>query len=152
MNPIIIRQIEQMADEAMPAISVLSNSIAALYWSEEHISWAGIYYIDENLDAWLGLFQGKPACMKIPAKKGVIGACVQANRPILVKDVHSFEGHVACDATSKSEIVLPLYKDGKLKAVLDLDSDKEAFFTEEDQNSLTSVCRVLEKSAFCVTL
>lgn len=104
-------------------MSRLANMTAALYQSDPHISWAGFYTIDAHDDAWLSIFQGKPACMKIPAGKGVIGHTVKIKHWTCVSDVAVFPGHVACDPDSRSELVIPLYKEGLLFAVLDLDAD-----------------------------
>lgn len=94
----------------------------------------------------LGPFQGKPACIEIPIGKGVCGRAVQEDCLQLVKNVHEFPGHIACDSASNSEIVIPIYKEGRIFGVLDIDSPKFARFTEEDADGLCAFVRILEKT------
>ena len=93
----------------------------------------------------LGPFQGKPACILIPVGRGVCGTAVAEDRTQLVKDVHQFPGHIACDCASNSEIVVPIHKDGKVWGVLDIDSPLFSRFLEEDQAGLEEFVRILEK-------
>lgn len=126
---LLIEQLHALNDPGVPKESRLNNMIAALYWSDPNISWAGIYKADSDSGTtWLSSFQGKPACMMIPAHHGVIGACLDQKKTMVVSNVHEFPGHIACDSASKSEIVLPLYMDGQIHAVLDLDSDVFSHF------------------------
>lgn len=153
MNSLLFEQIQALDDPSLCRISRLANAIAAIYCSDQAISWAGLYYIRPDGQAELGPFQGKPACMHIDPGKGVIGTCVLAGRPVLVEDVHAFPGHIACDSASQSEIVLPIFdQKGKLSAVLDLDSDIPAHFTAENQVWLEKICSQLSDFSFCVTL
>ena len=120
-------------------VPFLSNAAAALYEELEDINWAGFYLMREGRLV-LGPFQGKTACIHIEIGKGVCGSAVAQNRIIRVEDVHEFPGHIACDAASRSEIVLPLRdSDGKILGVLDIDSPLTGRFTEEDQQGLAPI-------------
>lgn len=153
MNQLLLSQIQALNDPSVLPISRLSNMIAAIYWSDPGINWAGIYYVDHTQQAVLGPFQGKPACTIIHSGKGVIGACIAKKGSLAVEDVLSFPGHIACDAGSRSELVIPLFtKEGQLGAVLDLDSSKPAFFSQEDVSLLQACAAILQDCAFCVTL
>ena len=91
----------------------------------------------------LGPFQGKSACIRIPFGKGVCGAAASSLQVQRVEDVHAFPGHIACDAASASELVVPIVRNGELIAVLDLDSPSKARFDEEDEAGCVELCRVL---------
>ena len=121
------------------AIANMAN-VAALIWEfVPDLNWAGFYrMVDEELV--LGPFQGKAACIRIPLGRGVCGAAAQSRATQLVTDVHAFPGHIACDAASSSEIVIPLIHAGQLLGVLDLDSPKPARFDAEDQAGLEALC------------
>jgi GAF domain-containing protein len=121
------------------AIANMAN-VAALIWEfVPDLNWAGFYrMVDEELV--LGPFQGKAACIRIPLGRGVCGAAAQSRETQLVTDVHAFPGHIACDAASASEIVIPLIHAGQLLGVLDLDSPKPARFDAEDQAGLEALC------------
>ena len=96
----------------------------------------------------LGPFQGKPACIEIPVGRGVCGTAVREGKTILVEDVHAFPGHIACDSASNSEIVVPIFRDGEVYGVLDIDSPYVGRFGQEDQQGLEAVVRTLEKTLF----
>lgn len=113
-------------------VTNLSNSTALINALIEDISWCG-FYIIKNEELVLGPFQGLPACTRIKIGKGVCGTAAKEKETILVKDVNSFEGHIACDAASNSEIVIPIIKDEKVYGVLDIDSTSIARFHEEDK-------------------
>ena len=102
--------------------------------------------MDEQSDIlYVGPFQGKIACANIKMNDGVCGKSAYEDRVIRVQDVHEFEGHIACDSASESEIVIPLKKDGKLWGVLDIDSPKKGRFTQEDEDELVKIAKVLEQ-------
>ena len=103
------------------AIADLANLSALLFDVVPDLNWAGFYFV-KGEELVLGPFQGKPACVRIPMGKGVCGAAATAGEPLVVPDVHAFSGHIACDGASNSEMVVPLKKEGKVVAVLDLDS------------------------------
>lgn len=120
-------------------------NVAALIWETlPDLNWAGFY---RNVDGELvlGPFQGRPACIRIPFGTGVCGAAAATQEVQRVEDVHAFPGHIACDAASVSELVVPIVRDGKLIAVLDLDSPNPSRFTEEDEAGCVAVCDLLAK-------
>ncbi len=126
-------------------VPFLSNAAAVLYQSLPDINWAGFYLMHEGRLV-LGPFQGKPACIHIAVGKGVCGTAVQENRVLRVADVHEFPGHIACDSASRSEIVLPLVKNGRIFGVLDIDSPKTDRFTEADENGLKEIAELIQDS------
>lgn len=126
-------------------IANMANISALLFNQLEEVNWAGFYlYKDDQLV--LGPFQGLPACIRIPMGKGVCGTAAQTGEVQRIADVHAFEGHIACDAASNSEIVIPLKKDGRLLGVLDIDSPVHDRFTEQDQAKFESIVSLLIES------
>lgn len=113
----------------------LANAAALLWEETEGINWLGFYLIDKETDKLiLGPFQGKAACTEIPIGSGVCGTSAELKKAILVPDVHAFEGHIACDSASRSELVVPLIDStGEVVGVLDVDSPMTGRFTEEDR-------------------
>ena len=140
----LIAQVKALTEGIPYPIANLANTSAAIWENLDQLNWAGFYLMEDGALV-LGPVQGKPACIRIPVGKGVCGTAVQENRTILVEDVHQFPGHIACDCASNSEIVVPIYKNGQIYGVLDLDSPYFARFTEEDQKGLEAVVRVLER-------
>lgn len=124
-------------------ITVLSNAAALLWDSLEDINWAG-FYLTRGGRLELGTFQGKPACTVIEIGKGVCGTAVAEDRTQLVKNVHEFPGHIACDSASNSEIVVPVHAGGTIYGVLDIDSPLLERFTEDDRAGLEEFVRILE--------
>lgn len=124
-------------------ISNLANASALLGDALLNINWVGFYLMREGRLV-LGPFQGKPACIEIEIGKGVCGTAVANDQVMLVKDVHQFPGHIACDSASNSEIVIPLHKGTEIVGVLDIDSPVLARFDEEDQEGLEHFVRILE--------
>lgn len=116
-------------------IANLANSSALLFQSLPDLNWAGFYLLKDG-ELVVGPFQGKPACVRIAMGKGVCGTAAAQRTTQLVRDVHEFPGHIACDAVSNSEIVVPMIRNGELLGVLDLDSPKLARFDEEDKKGL----------------
>lgn len=110
----------------------LSNASALIWLMIEDINWAG-FYLMKNGKLVLGPFQGKPACINIELGKGVCGTAAQNRETQLVKDVHDFPGHIACDSASQSEVVVPIIVDGEVIGVLDIDSPDINRFDEEDR-------------------
>jgi GAF domain-containing protein len=109
-----------------------ANMAALLYHGLPDLNWAGFYFTQGG-ELVLGPFQGQPACVRIPWGSGVCGAAASRGEIVLVPDVHDFPGHIACDAVSQSELVVPLIEDGRVTGVLDLDSPRLARFDAEDQ-------------------
>lgn len=118
------------ADEP-DAVANMANGAALIWQFLPDLNWAG-FYRDVGGELVLGPFQGKAACIRIPFGKGVCGAAASTLETQLVPDVHAFPGHIACDAASRSELVVPIVRDGALRAVLDLDSPSAARFDGED--------------------
>lgn len=136
-------QLMSLSDGVGWDITILSNAAALLWDSLKDINWAGFYLIRSGR-LELGPFQGKPACTVIEIGKGVCGTAVAEDRTQLVKNVHEFPGHIACDSASNSEIVVPVHAGEKIYGVLDIDSPILARFDEEDKAGLEAFVRVLE--------
>jgi len=119
-------------------LAVLANTSALLFERLEEVNWAGFYLLEGDTLV-LGPFQGKIACVRIPSGKGVCGTAVATDAIQRVDDVHAFAGHIACDAASNSEIVLPVRVNGQIIGVLDIDSTQYARFSEEDEIGLKSL-------------
>lgn len=129
----LIAQAEGLFHGERDAIANAANMSALIYDAVADLNWAGFYFLKSADELVLGPFQGKVACVRIPVGKGVCGSAVAEKRSQLVPDVHAFPGHIACDAASRSELVVPLMRDGMIFGVLDLDSPLPGRFTEEDQ-------------------
>jgi GAF domain-containing protein len=127
------------------AIANAANTAALLYHSLPEVNWVGFYFL-KGRDLVLGPFQGKPACTRIPLGKGVCGTAGERRESILVPDVNAFPGHIACDAGSRSELVVPLMKDGDLWGVLDLDSPELGRFDEADRAGCEALARIYIES------
>lgn len=115
------------------AIANAANLSALIFDLVADLNWAGFYFLKENNELVLGPFQGKVACVRIPSGRGVCGAAVAARAAQVVPDVHAFPGHIACDAASRSELVVPLIRAGAVLGVLDLDSPTPGRFDAQDQ-------------------
>ena len=124
--------------------AAMSNLSALLMTSMDRLNWAGFYLLRGGRLV-VGPFQGKPACIHIPVGKGVCGTAVLRDETQLVPDVHLFPGHIACDGESASEIVIPIHHDGKVAAVLDMDSPVKSRFSAEDADGLTALVRLMEE-------
>ncbi len=126
------------------ALANAANMSALLYQSLPDLNWAGFYFLQGN-ELVLGPFQGKVACVRIPLGRGVCGTAAQRRETLVVPDVHAFPGHIACDAASRSEIVVPLIENDRLLGVLDLDSPRVARFDSEDALGLRAAVEVFVK-------
>ena len=140
--PLIKRQIESIIEDVPYLGACLSNVSSILYHSMDDVSWVGFYLIKDN-QLVLDTFQGQPACSLIPLNKGVCGKAASIKETVLVDDVHQFEGHIACDSASKSEIVVPLIKDDKVLGVLDIDSYSYNRFNNDDKNNLEEIVTII---------
>lgn len=141
---LISKEIEALTSDVSDLIANLSNVSALLNTELTDINWVGFYLLKDD-KLILGPFQGKPACVTISVGKGVCGTAVSTDSLQLVKDVHAFPGHIACDSASNSEIVLPLHdKSGKVVAVLDIDSPTLGRFSEADGEGILLLQHVLE--------
>ena len=139
---LLCESLKALAEEEKAAVPLLANASALLVQALEGLNWAGFYLLREGRLV-LGPFQGKPACIHIAVGKGVCGTAVQEDRTLRVDDVHAFPGHIACDGASRSEIVVPLRKEGVILGVMDLDSPRPARFTAADQAGLEAFARLL---------
>ena len=144
MYQLLIAQLKALTEDNPYQISNLANAAALIYDSLEQINWAG-FYIMQDGKLILGPFQGKIACTQIAVGKGVCGTAVATGKTQRVDDVHLFAGHIACDSASNSELVIPVYKDGEIFGVLDIDSPIKGRFSEEDQAGLEALVKELEK-------
>ena len=142
---LLAKQLTSLLEGVDNQISKLANTSAFLYNSLNDVSWVGFYLLDKDY-LYLGPFQGKVACTVIPVGKGVCGTCVKENKTILVKNVHEFPGHIACDSESNSEIVLPIFKDNNLVMVLDIDSKSLNRFDESDKDGLEMITNVISEN------
>lgn len=142
---LLAAQIKSLAEDEPHYIPVFSNASALLNENMEDLNWAG-FYIMNNGSLMLGPFQGKVACIRIELGKGVCGTAAATDETQLVKDVHQFPGHIACDIASNSEIVVPIHRDGKVIAVLDIDSPNLSRFDEKDQEGLELFVKALEET------
>ncbi len=141
---LLAQQLQALIEGEPDLIANLSNTSAAINEALDNINWVGFYLVKDGMLV-LGPFQGKPACIRIPFGKGVCGTAAQNDQTQLVKDVHEFTGHIACDSASRSEIVIPIHdKKGAVAAVLDIDSPYLARFDENDQAGLEDCVKILE--------
>ncbi|MBQ9468452.1 MAG: GAF domain-containing protein [Clostridia bacterium] len=140
----IIGQLSALCEGVPYLAANLSNASALLYDALPRLNWAGFYLLRGGA-LWLGPFQGKPACVRIAPGKGVCGRAAEEDRTLVVPDVHVFPGHIACDGASRSEIVVPLHRAGKVVGVLDLDSPEYDRFTEEDRELIERFASKLEE-------
>ena len=151
----ILRAAEALAEGDLWNISIYANISSLLFGSMEDVSWAGFYIAESFITKvdrrpeedclLLGPFSGKPACVVIPFGKGVCGTAAAGKKTLVVEDVELFPGHIACDPDSRSEIVVPFFKEGRVAGVLDIDSRSRGRFSERDKEGLEAVCRMLEK-------
>ncbi len=144
----IVSSLRALTEGVPHATANLANASALLYQSMTEINWAGFYLLEGDRLV-LGPFQGKPACIEIPLGRGVCGTAASRGETVRVADVHAFPGHIACDSASASEIVVPLYREGQLVGVLDIDSPVKDRFTAEDQAWLEDFARVLGRQVIC---
>jgi GAF domain-containing protein len=140
---LVKKQLHALIHEEKNQIANLSNASALLNQFLDRINWVGFYLMDTNQQLVLGPFQGLPACIRIPLGKGVCGTSALKKETVLVADVNKFPGHIACDAASQSEIVIPLMKDGQLLGVLDIDSPEKNRFDALDQKKLEEFVAIL---------
>ena len=123
-------------------LSILANAASLLYWSLQDVNWVGFYLL-RGATLFLGPFHGQPACVTIPLGKGVCGNAAAERRTLLVPDVDLFPGHIACDAASRSEIVVPLIEDGRLLGVLDVDSPLPGRFGEAERDFFERASQII---------
>ncbi|GKV54608.1 hypothetical protein NCCP2222_05550 [Sporosarcina sp. NCCP-2222] len=138
----LTKQLDALLSGESNRYANLSNASALLNVFFDRINWVGFYLMEDG-ELVLGPFQGLPACIRIPLGKGVCGTAAERKETIVVEDVNAFPGHIACDAASQSEIVVPIVKDGELIGVLDIDSPELDRFTDDDRQGLEAFVEVL---------
>lgn len=124
-----------------------ANTAALLFTSLPDLNWAGFYFLRSPEELVLGPFQGRPACVRIAIGRGVCGTAVERRRSMLVEDVHAFANHIACDAASRSELVVPLVRDDRILGVIDLDSPLLARFDLDDQRGIETIAEIYVKAS-----
>ena len=139
---ILNKQLDSLLEGETHWLANLANASSLLFDQMPQINWAGFYLLDQE-QLVLGPFQGKPACVRIAVGKGVCGTAFAERTIQVVEDVHTFPGHIACDAASRSEIVLPFYEQGGISGVLDIDSPLVGRFDEEDRKGLKEYLDIL---------
>lgn len=137
----LAKQARALLDGEHDRIANAANLSALAYQALPDLNWVGFYLFD-GTELVLGPFQGKPACVRIPLDRGVCGAAASQRQRQLVPDVHAFPGHIACDAASRSEIVVPLVHQGELIGVWDVDSPVPDRFDEDDRQGMEALCAV----------
>lgn len=140
----LLKQLEALIEDEKDQLANLANSSALLNQFLTEINWVGFYLLKED-ELVLGPFQGLPACVRILVGKGVCGTAVSEQKTQRIADVHQFPGHIACDAASQSEIVIPIWKNEQIIGVLDIDSPILNRFDELDQTYLEKFTTILEK-------
>ncbi|MGY5779406.1 GAF domain-containing protein [Rhizobium sp. LEGMi135b] len=135
-------QLKALLDGEHDPIANAANTSALIYQMLSDLNWAGFYFLRQESELVLGPFQGKPACVRIAVGRGVCGTAVGKAQSILVEDVHAFPGHIACDAASRSELVVPLFRDGKVFGVIDLDSPLPGRFDSDDQAGIEALAAI----------
>lgn len=140
---LLIKQLSALIEDEPNQIANLSNASALLNQFLNEVNWVGFYLL-EGKELVLGPFQGLPACVRIQIGKGVCGTAVKERQSIMVADVNKFPGHIFCDAASKSEIVIPIFKSGEIFGVLDIDSPITDRFDETDKLYLEKFIKTLE--------
>ena len=140
-------QLGGLLSDERDAIANAANTAALLFDTLPDLNWAGFYFLRSASELVLGPFQGKPACVRIAVGRGVCGAAVERGQTMLVEDVHAFADHIACDAASRSELVVPLIRNGRVFGVIDLDSPLVARFDLEDQRGIEAVADLYVKAS-----
>jgi len=141
---LVVKQLIALTEDEPDKIANLSNAAALLNQFLDRVNWVGFYFASGD-ELVLGPFQGLPACVRLPYGKGVCGTAWKEKRVLRVADVQQFSGHIACDAASQSEIVVPLMKNGEVIGVLDIDSPEKNRFDAEDEAGLAAFAVALEK-------
>jgi len=141
----LIAQASALVSGQNDIVANAANLSSLLFYALEEVNWVGFYFLKGG-ELIVGPFQGRPACVSIPVGRGVCGTAAETMKVQRVADVHMFDGHIACDAASRSEIVLPLVLNGQLIGVLDLDSPVTSRFDEEDERLLRKIADIFVRS------
>ncbi|NYS22055.1 GAF domain-containing protein [Leuconostoc sp. DB-1] len=138
------QQLDALLENETNIVSNLANAAALLFQNYENLNWAGFYiYNDDAKELDLGPFQGKVACMHIKPGSGVVGTVFANKESIIVPNVHDFAGHIACDADSNSELVVPIFKNGQIYGIIDIDSPLLNRFGENEKNEVEELAEIL---------
>jgi len=143
----LANQLAAVLEGERDAIANAANLSALVFEQVPDLNWAGFYFLRSPAELVLGPFQGKVACVRIAVGKGVCGTAVAEERTMLVPDVHAFPGHIACDAISRSELVVPLISGGRVIGVLDLDSPRPGRFDGDDQRGFERLAEIYVRSS-----
>lgn len=138
----LAQQLRALLADERDAVANMANTSALLFGTLPDLNWAGFYVLRGDVLV-LGPFQGKPACVRIPSGRGVCGAAVERRASVLVPDVHEFPGHIACDAASRSELVVPVVDGGICRGVIDLDSPIAGRFDSRDQAGVEALAAIV---------
>ena len=138
------KQLKSLIEDEHNLIAILSNASALINDNLDQVNWVGFYLMEQD-ELILGPFQGHPACVHIAVGSGVCGTAVAENQTQVVADVNAFPGHIACDANSKSEIVVPIHQNGKVIGVLDIDAPIHNRFTADDKIELEEMVNILDE-------
>lgn len=137
----LAQQLEALLAGERDLIANAANTAALLYGALPEVNWAGFYFL-RGAELLVGPFQGQPACVRIPLGKGVCGTAARERRTLIVADVQDFHGHIACDAASRAELVVPLLAAQRLVGVLDIDSPRQGRFDREDAAGLERLAQL----------
>jgi len=143
----LAQQLAALLSGERDPIANAANTAALLFTTLPDLNWAGFYFLRLPGELVLGPFQGKPACVRIAVGRGVCGTAVAQRRTMLVEDVHAFADHIACDAASRSELVVPLVRGDRILGVIDLDSPLPARFDLDDQRGVEAVAQIYVKAS-----
>lgn len=144
--PLLRRQLAALVAGEPDPLANTANFVALLYGALPGVNWLGVYVLRGDALV-LGPFQGKPACVRLPLDQGVCGTAAARRETLRVPDVHEFAGHIACDPDSRSELVVPLLRDGRVLGVLDIDSPRPGRFSARDQEGIESLCEEFLEAA-----
>ena len=138
---VLAQQLQALLEGETDTVANAANASALMFQMMPDLNWAGFYFLKGD-ELVLGPFQGKPACVRIPVGRGVCGTAVNERVSVLVEDVHAFPGHIACDAASRSELVVPIRHAGEIIGVIDLDSPKVARFDAADLAGIEKIAAI----------
>jgi L-methionine (R)-S-oxide reductase len=142
------QQLNGLLDGERDMIANAANTSALMFEMLPDLNWAGFYFLKSADELVLGPFQGRTACVRIAVGRGVCGTAVAKGQSILVEDVHAFPGHIACDAASRSELVVPLHHDGRILGVIDLDSPIPSRFDAQDQAGIEALAKIFVAASY----
>ncbi|MDM9621816.1 GAF domain-containing protein [Rhizobium sp. S96] len=142
------QQLQGLLQGESDVIANAANTSALMFEAMPDLNWAGFYFLKSPDELVLGPFQGRTACVRIAVGRGVCGTAVEKGVSILVEDVHEFPGHIACDAASRSELVVPLHHEGKILGVIDLDSPTASRFDTDDQAGVEVLARIFVQASY----